>query len=42
MQTAGSNGNGVPLYAPCRKLSFNAPFRWLKKGWQDFRRARQV
>ena len=39
MQTADSIGNGVPLYAPCRKLSFNAPFRWLTKGWQDFRRA---
>ncbi|UCC56467.1 MAG: DUF2189 domain-containing protein [Gammaproteobacteria bacterium] len=39
MQTAGSGGNGVPLYAPCRKLSFNAPLRWLTKGWQDFQRA---
>ncbi|MEE8428138.1 MAG: DUF2189 domain-containing protein [Gammaproteobacteria bacterium] len=38
MQTTDSSGNGVPLYAPCRKLSFSAPFRWLKKGWQDFRR----
>lgn len=26
-------------YAACRKLAFNAPFGWLKKGWQDFRRA---
>ena len=39
MQTEGSMGNDVPLYAPCRKLSFNAPFRWLRRGWQDFRRA---
>jgi uncharacterized membrane protein len=39
MQTADSIENGVPLYAPCRKLSLGAPFRWLKKGWQDFRRA---
>jgi uncharacterized membrane protein len=39
MQTADSIGNDVPIYAPCRKLSFSAPFRWLNKGWQDFRRA---
>jgi len=39
MQTADSIGNDVPIYAPCRKLTFSAPFRWLKKGWQDFRRA---
>lgn len=39
MQTADSINDGAPLYVPCRKLSFDAPFRWLKKGWQDFRRA---
>jgi uncharacterized membrane protein len=38
MQTTGSSETSVPLYAPCRKLSFSAPFRWLKKGWQDLRR----
>lgn len=38
MKTADSLENDVPLYAPCRKLAFNAPFGWLKKGWQDFRR----
>jgi uncharacterized membrane protein len=37
MQTVGSSG--VPFYVPCRKLSFSAPFRWLRKGWQDFLRA---
>jgi uncharacterized membrane protein len=37
-QTAGSVGKNVSLYAPCRKLSFSDPFRWLKMGWQDFRR----
>jgi len=37
MKTADSLEN-VPLYAPCRKLTFGAPFRWLNKGWQDFRR----
>ncbi|MES9829575.1 MAG: DUF2189 domain-containing protein [Candidatus Thiodiazotropha sp.] len=37
-QTGGSNGDNVPLYVPCRKLSIGDPFRWLKMGWQDFRR----
>jgi uncharacterized membrane protein len=39
MKTADSFGNDVPLYAPCRKLAVNAPYGWLKEGWQDFRRA---
>lgn len=39
MKTAHSLGQESPLFAPCRKLSLNAPFGWLKKGWQDFRRA---
>jgi len=39
MQTQNYIGNEIPLYAPCRRLSMDAPFRWLKKGWQDFRRA---
>ena len=39
MKTVDSLGSDVPLYAPCHKLSFNEPFVWLKKGWQDFRRA---
>lgn len=38
MKTANSFQNDVTLYAPCRKLTFNAPFVWLKVGWQDFRR----
>ena len=37
-QTGGSIGEKVPLYAACRKLSIGAPFRWLKMGWQDFKR----
>ncbi|MBT3043647.1 MAG: DUF2189 domain-containing protein [Candidatus Thiodiazotropha endolucinida] len=37
-QTGDSNGDIVPLYAPCRKLSIGDPFRWLKMGWQDFKR----
>lgn len=39
MKTVYSLGNDSPLYAPCRKLTLSAPSRWLKKGWQDFRRA---
>jgi len=39
MKTAHSLEHESPLYAPCRKLAFNAPFGWMKKGWQDFRRA---
>ncbi len=39
VQTAGSVAKGAPLYAPCRKLSSDAPFRWLRMGWQDFRHA---
>ncbi|MEW8659978.1 MAG: DUF2189 domain-containing protein [Candidatus Thiodiazotropha endolucinida] len=37
-QTGDSNGDIVPLFAPCRKLSIGDPFRWLKMGWQDFKR----
>jgi len=37
-QTEGSFGDKIPLYAPCRKLSSSDPFRWLKLGWQDFKR----
>jgi uncharacterized membrane protein len=38
-QTGGSFEDKVPLYAPCRKLSIGDPFRWLKMGWQDFKRS---
>ena len=38
MQTGGSIGDRVPLYVPCRKLSIGDPLRWLKMGWQDFKR----
>ena len=37
MQTQ-TEGNKVPFYASCRKLSIGDPFRWLKMGWQDFSR----
>ena len=39
MKTADSLEHDSPLYASCRKLTFHAPFGWLEKGWQDFRRA---
>jgi uncharacterized membrane protein len=27
----------MPFVAPCNKLDSRAPFRWLKKGWEDIR-----
>ena len=27
-----------PLVAPCRTIGVDAPFRWLAKGWNDFKR----
>lgn len=40
MNTANSFDPYVHPYAPCNKLTFSAPFRWLRQGWQDFRSAR--
>jgi hypothetical protein len=37
--TPGTNPDELPFVAPCRQLEFTAPLRWLKLGWQDFRRA---
>ena len=28
-----------PFAVPCRTLGFDAPWRWLRLGWEDFRRA---
>lgn len=39
MKTVASFDIDSSAYANCNVLTFNAPFRWLKKGWQDFRRA---
>lgn len=39
MKTADSLHDVSPLYAPCRTLAFDAPTRWLRKGWQDYQRA---
>lgn len=29
----------LPFMAPCRELAASAPLRWVRLGWQDFRRA---
>jgi uncharacterized membrane protein len=29
----------LPFVAPCRVLPASAPLRWVRRGWQDFRRA---
>jgi len=31
--------SSMPFAAPCRTLDMHAPFRWLRKGWQDIRTA---
>jgi uncharacterized membrane protein len=33
----GSKEYIKPLVAPCRIITMDAPFRWLKKGWADFK-----
>lgn len=39
MRAEDSSKPNSPLYAPCCTLAFRAPLGWLRKGWQDFRRA---
>lgn len=39
MKTYDSLGKNESFYAPCRRLTINAPFAWLNSGLQDFRRA---
>ncbi len=29
----------LPFVAPCKRLSASAPLQWVKRGWQDFKRA---
>ena len=38
MKTLDSFKHDSPSFVPCRELALNAPFEWLNKGWQDFRR----
>lgn len=35
----GAGDNIEPLFYPSQKLGFDAPLRWLRLGWNDFRRA---
>ena len=35
----GADGEIEPLFYPSHQLGFDAPLRWLKLGWRDFRRA---
>lgn len=39
MKSVYSLEHDSSVYASCHKLAVNAPLGWLKKGWQDFRRA---
>lgn len=34
-----TNPNELPFVAPCKLLDNGAPLRWLRLGWQDFKRA---
>ncbi len=37
--TPSPDDAGRPFALPCRSLEWRAPTRWLRLGWQDFRRA---
>lgn len=39
MKTTDSIKPDAPIYAASNRLTSDAPLGWLKKGWQDFRRA---
>jgi len=39
MKTAASFEADASVTPGCNKLTFDAPFRWLKKGWHDFNHA---
>jgi len=36
-----ANVNELPFVAPCKKLNMSAPFRWLRLGWLDIKKAPQ-
>lgn len=38
--TSSEPENSLPFVVPCRTLGFDAPWRWLRLGWHDLRRAR--
>lgn len=37
-----SDQDALPFVAPCHQLDMTDPIRWLKLGWQDFKRAPRV
>ena len=37
--SVGKSAAPLPFAAPCRLLAAAAPLRWIRLGWQDFRRA---
>ena len=39
MQSPPPAEDARPFVAPCRVLAAGAPFRWLRRGWADLRRA---
>ena len=38
-QPASHNEEAPPFVVPCRTLGMDAPWRWLRAGWRDLRRA---
>ncbi|RMG56928.1 MAG: DUF2189 domain-containing protein [Gammaproteobacteria bacterium] len=38
-QTPAVDPEALPFVAPCRRLEWSAPLRWLRAGWHDFRTA---
>ena len=38
-QPASDRGEAQPFVVPCRALGMDAPWRWLRAGWRDLRRA---
>ena len=39
MAQSGIDPETLPFVAPCRKLTLDHPLDWLKRGWDDFRKA---
>src|SRR5690348_12085913 len=37
--TSATDQSALPFAAPCRTLSAAAPLRWVRLGWNDYRRA---
>ncbi len=39
-QQENDTENLKPFIAPCNKLEFSAPIRWLKLAWEDYHKAK--